>query len=108
MKAVIKIVSIITCYLASSVDEAQTNTRVIGKLEGLKEGTVVYLSASSSRKKDSVLATTGRFEFNLALKEGDLYLLKVGNEQLGPDNFIISLFYLEPGIIKMKGNASRM
>ena len=40
MKKFIKILSIIFFCLASSGIEAQTNTRIIGKLEGLKEGGV--------------------------------------------------------------------
>lgn len=109
MKTVVKIVSIITCCVVSSVVEAQTNTLVTGQLEGLKEGTIIYLKPSSSRtKKDSVIATKGRFEFNLALEEGDLYILKVGNEPPGPENYIYALFYLEPGIVKIEGKASRM
>jgi peroxiredoxin len=108
MKTVIKFVSFITVCLASSGIEAQTNTSVIGKLKGLKEGTVVYLSPSSSRKKDSVVARKGSFEFNLALEEGDLYYLKVGKEQSGPGNWNITSFYLEPGMVKIKGKASEM
>src|SRR5688500_4851831 len=87
MKAIIKIVSIIIFCLSLPDARAQTNTRVIGRLKDLKAGTVVYLIPSSSRfKKDSVVAKKGKFEFNLALEEGDSYSLKIGKEVPRPGN----------------------
>jgi thiol-disulfide isomerase/thioredoxin len=100
---------IITFCLASSTVGAQTNTKVTGKLKGLKAGTVVYLSpASPHSKKDSVVAGKGRFKFNLSLEEGDLYSLKIGKEPTGPGNFNLTAFYLQPGKVKLKGKATDM
>jgi peroxiredoxin len=109
MKAAIRIVFFITLFFASTDVWAQTNTRVIGKLKGLKAGTVVYLSPASSRsKKDSVVAGKERFVFNLALEEGDLYNLRIGKEQPGPGNWNWTDFYLQPGVVKIKGKATEM
>lgn len=84
MKTALKLAAIITLCLASSAAEAQTNARVIGDIEGLKAGTVVYLNQiSPPRKKVSVVARAGSFEFNLALDEGGLYDLRIGKELPG-------------------------
>jgi peroxiredoxin len=109
MTTVLKIVSIITLCLASSGVEAQTNTRVIGEVEGLKAGTVVYLNKiHPPRTKVSVVASEGRFEFNVALEEGDLYDLRIGKEMPGPGNWRWTDFYLQPGELKIKGKATEM
>ena len=109
MKTAVKIVSIITLCLAFSPVEAQTNTRVIGKVEGLKAGTVVYLyQIHPPRKKVSVVAGEGRFEFNLALDEGDLYDLRIGKEIPGPGKWSWTDFYLQPGVLKIKGKVTEM
>lgn len=82
--------------------QAQVNTRVIGNLKDLEKGTVVYLSPlTSSTKRDSVVASKGKFEFNLALEEGDLYLLRIGKNVQAPG--AVSFFYLAPGKLKFKG-----
>ncbi|HTG54696.1 MAG TPA: DUF4369 domain-containing protein, partial [Niabella sp.] len=105
MKAIIKIVSIVTCSVATCGIWAQTNTRIAGKLKGLEAGTVIYLSSYFSPvKKDSIVASKGRFEFNLVLDEGNYYELKIGKPPLGPGTIL--KFYLEPGIVKIKGKAS--
>lgn len=65
----------------------------------------MYLSPfGSSAKKDSVVAEKEKFEFNLSLQEGDLYLLVIGQNVAAPG--AISIFYLEPGLVKFKGSGS--
>ena len=87
--------------LPSLVAVAQSNTKVTGELKDLQDGTVVYLSAlSSSSKKDSVMAAKGKFEFNLALTEGDVYILQIGKAVSAPG--AISLFYVEPGVLNIQ------
>lgn len=99
---------ILVCLSSTGV-EAQTNTRVIGKLKDLKAGTVVYLTPSASRNnKDSVIAENGTFEFNLTLEEGDYYGLKIGVKRPGPGNWNSISFYLQPGEVKIKGSATNM
>jgi peroxiredoxin len=90
--------------LISSAIIAQNNTKVNGDLKDLKDGTIVYLSPlSSSGKRDSVVAKNGKFEFNLEIKEGDIYHLRIGRDiNLQGSS---RLFYLEPGNIEFKSNA---
>ena len=96
-----KIALFATLCLASLVLAAQSNTKVTGDLKDLQDGTVVYLSAlSSSSKKDSVIAANGKFEFNLALTEGDVYILQIGRTMSAPG--ALSLFYVEPGALHIK------
>ncbi len=81
---------------------AQTNTTVSARLDDLQEGTMIYLSAMvSSAKRDSVVAGKGKFQFDLKLEEGDMYLLRIGKSFNEPG--VISFFYLQPGSVKIKG-----
>jgi len=103
MKASLKMVFIfLSCLIGAGVG-AQSNTRLVGDLKDLEPGTVVYLSPlTSSSKKDSVIAEKGKFEFNLNVGEGNIYLLRIGKNPTTPGS--TSLFYLEPGSVKIKGN----
>lgn len=98
-----KITLIAAICFAWCGSQAQQNTRVTGELKGLEKGTVVYLSPlGSSAKKDSVIAGKGTFEFKLSLEEGNVYLLRIGKDPTAPG--AAALFYLEPGVVKFKGN----
>jgi peroxiredoxin len=109
MKLFMKTTLIILVCLASSSVWAQTNTKVTGKLKGLKDGTMVYISPANLRSKtDSVVAKKGRFEFNLALDEGDRYDLRIGKELTGQGNWNRTNFYLQPGILRIKGKATEL
>lgn len=104
MKAILKLVFIIPVCLASYSVWAQTNTKVTGKLKGLKAGTVIYLwPLSDPSKKDSVIAGKGKFAFNLALEQGDYYWLKIGKGAAFSNN---TSLYLQPGVVTIKGKDS--
>ena len=46
------------------------------------------------------MAAKGKFEFNLALTEGDVYILQIGKAVSAPG--AISLFYVEPGVLNIQ------
>jgi peroxiredoxin len=96
-----KSILVLVFVLASSASWAQTNTKLSGKLKDLADEAKVYLSPlCSSGKKDSTVAANGKFEFNLNLTDGDIYLLQVGKNVTVPG--AVSFFYLEPGVLKIK------
>lgn len=100
---IMKIAFIISFCLSSAGIWAQPNTKVVGSLKDLGEGTVLYLSSmSSSAKKDSVIAGKGKFEFNLSLEEGDLYYVRIGKNV--PAEGSTMFFYLAPGKVQIKSS----
>lgn len=101
MRAFMKMAFLVTLCFAGAGVWAQTNTKLVGNLKDLEEGTVIYLSPlMSSAKKDSVIAGKGKFEFNLNITEGDIYLLRIGKNVTAPG--AVSFFYLQPGTLKIK------
>jgi peroxiredoxin len=104
MKLCMKPVLFILLSLSTFCVWAQRNTKVTGELKDLKAGTMIYLwPLSDPSKKDSVIAGEGKFAFNLALKEGDYYWLRIGNVAAFSNN---TSLYLQPGMVKIKGKDS--
>jgi peroxiredoxin len=96
-----KITCILLFCLASLITGAQTNTKVTGELKDVQDGTWVYLSAmTSSSSRDSVVVAKGKFEFNVTVDEGNMYMLRVGKNVQAPG--AVSFFYLEPGTLNIK------
>jgi hypothetical protein len=46
------------------------------------------------------MAAKGKFEFNLSLTEGDVYVLQIGKATSAPGAF--SLIYIEPGVLNIQ------
>jgi peroxiredoxin len=87
--------------LASCSTDKKGNTVVTGKIKGLEEGTMVYLTATNSEGvNDSVVAEKDFFRFDLTLQEGDMFLLRADKSM---DNSSYLSLYLEPGKVLIEG-----
>lgn len=87
--------------LASCSTDKKGNTILTGKINGLEEGTMVYLTAMNTEGiNDSVAAEKNLFRFDLNLQEGDMFFLRVGKSM--DQNSYLSL-YLEPGKVLIEG-----
>jgi len=101
MKQIIVLIAVIF-YTGHSL--AQNNVAVTASLKGLEPGGWVYwYPISNSEQKDSIMTTSGGFQINLQVPEGegDNYIIRIGKKYVENS---LTFVYLDKGTVTIQGD----